>query len=856
MIPLHLRLKGFLSYQEAVELDFSGFNLACISGHNGAGKSSLLDAITWALFGQARKRDDSVINARAKTAEVTFDFEYENNTYRIVRAKPRDKTGLLEFMVQTQSADGQAAGWKSLTEKSLRDTEARIQHILHMDYDTFINASFFLQGRADQFSQQRPGDRKRILSSILGLDAWEDYRERAAQKRKGAENSIASLDGQAREIRAELEEAPQRRARLAELEAEVERLAGARRTQGELVDNLRRLAAALAEQKRMVDTLRAAYEGASLTLDRTAQLLAAREAEMTVTAARLAHAAEIEAAYQNWQAAREALQRWDSLAQQFHEHDQARAGWVLAVETARSRLEQERLSLQKEQAAAGLAEREAESAAARLQTLEAELSGLRERMQEKEQHENALRETHQAQAELKAENQRLREEMDELRRRLDRVTEAGVGDCPVCGRPLAVEDIGRLQEELNQAGQQRGDRYRANQARLGELQEQAKACEQALAALAAVENELRRQERAEGQLSLVMTQQRRTVEEWQAGGAPRLAELERRLAENAVEPEIQEQIAALDAQLLALGYDAAAHEAARQMELAGRSAEAELRDLEAARSALTPLEREVAGLRTQREAQSAEKERAEAAYRQAEEAFRAAAAMPDLNQAEQQLYALQEQENRQRMALGGARQKVEVLAQLNARLDDLRGQTEGLNRLVMRCKMLERAFSKDGVPALLIEQALPEIEVQANELLDRLSGGSMSVRFATQKDYKDKNREDKKETLDILISDENGTRDYEMFSGGEAFRVNFAIRLALSRVLAQRAGARLQTLVIDEGFGSQDALGRQRLVEAISTVQGDFAKILVITHLDELKEAFPTRIEVEKTPTGSSVRVV
>jgi exonuclease SbcC len=131
----------------------------------------------------------------------------------------------------------------------------------------------------------------------------------------------------------------------------------------------------------------------------------------------------------------------------------------------------------------------------------------------------------------------------------------------------------------------------------------------------------------------------------------------------------------------------------------------------------------------------------------------------------------------------------------------------------------------------------------------------MSVRFATQAAYKDRRREDLKETLDILISDGAGTRDYEMFSGGEAFRVNFAIRLALSEVLSQRAGARLQTLVIDEGFGSQDAQGRQRLIEAINLVRQDFAKILVITHIDELKDAFPMRIEVEKTPHGSSVRI-
>ena len=79
---------------------------------------------------------------------------------------------------------------------------------------------------------------------------------------------------------------------------------------------------------------------------------------------------------------------------------------------------------------------------------------------------------------------------------------------------------------------------------------------------------------------------------------------------------------------------------------------------------------------------------------------------------------------------------------------------------------------------------------------------------------------------------------------------------ALSEMLAQRAGARLQTLVIDEGFGSQDALGRQRLIEAINLVKDDFAKILVITHIDDLKDAFQNRIEVEKTERGSVIRVL
>ena len=228
----------------------------------------------------------------------------------------------------------------------------------------------------------------------------------------------------------------------------------------------------------------------------------------------------------------------------------------------------------------------------------------------------------------------------------------------------------------------------------------------------------------------------------------------------------------------------------------------------------------------------------------------------NLDEAERALRDLQEQVNRLNQEVGAARQKVSVLDELRKRKADFSSTREALALQIAHHKTLERAFGKDGVPALLIEQALPEIESKANELLDRLSDGQMSIRFVTQAEYKDKKRDDLKETLDIQISDAAGMRDYEMYSGGEAFRVNFAIRLALSEVLAQRKGARLQTLVIDEGFGSQDVQGRQRLIEAINLVRNDFAKILVITHLDELKDAFPTRIEVEKTDRGSTVHVI
>ncbi len=183
MIPIKLTITGFLSYRDTVELDFTSFDLACISGPNGAGKSSLLDAFTWALFGQARKRDESLINLQSSAAEVTLIFEYEGNTYKAQRTLPKGKTTSLEFQIREPS-DGK---WKTLTGHTLRDTQAYIERTLRLDYETFVNASFFLQGKADQFTQQKASDRKRILGSILGLEVWETYKDRVNSRRKTVE---------------------------------------------------------------------------------------------------------------------------------------------------------------------------------------------------------------------------------------------------------------------------------------------------------------------------------------------------------------------------------------------------------------------------------------------------------------------------------------------------------------------------------------------------------------------------------------------------------------------------------------------------------------------------------------------
>jgi exonuclease SbcC len=874
MIPLQLRISGFLSYHEPVEIDFTTLELACIAGPNGAGKSSLLDAITWALFGQARKRDESIIHLHpeVKGAEVCFIFAYEGNLYRVQRTAPRGKTVLLEFHIlqdegrTTNDERGILSSsvfrhpsnkWKPLTERTLRETQARIEETLRLDYETFVNASFFLQGKADQFTQQRPGDRKRILGTILGLEIWEVYRQRAAERRKGVEAEIGALDGRLHEIGAELAEEAPRRSRLKELEADLERIGASRRTQEAALENIRKTAATLAEQARLVEALARQAEAAEQRLSELEGRLQARRKEQETHAGLLARAPAIEAAYAAWLQAKEDIEYWDLVSRRFRDQERLRQGPLDEINAERARLLQEQQILTGQRSAVNGQESELPGLCLQIAEARKSLLQAEQKLAGRPALEARLQEARQAMADARAENPRLKLEMDSLKERIDRLGHIEGATCPLCGQALGAEHRDHLVEELTAQGRDLGDRFRANKTRLQELERSVRDLEFQVADLAVVETNLRTQTRTADQLADRIEAIQAQQAEWGRSGAPRLEEIAHALESETFAPEARRRLAEVDAELKAIGYDAAAHDAARKAESSGRPADTEQRSLEKARAALAPLEREIIELELQRAGQKAEVERQRREHD--EWAARLAAAQaeaPDLDAAERSLYLLQEQENRLRMEVGAARQKVEILKDLKVRRGTLEAQREALARQAGQYRQLERAFGKDGVPALLIEQALPQIEAKANEVLDRLSGGGMSVRFITQAAYKDKKRDDLKETLDIQISDGTGTRDYELYSGGEAFRVNFAVRLALSEVLAQRAGARLQTLVIDEGFGSQDAQGRQRLIEAINLVRQDFAKILVITHIDELKDAFPTRIEVEKTPRGSIVRVV
>jgi DNA repair protein SbcC/Rad50 len=858
MIPVRLRIEGFLSYRQPVELNFTGFDLACISGPNGAGKSALLDAITWALFGRARKYDESVINTHpsVEAAEVTLDFDYEGNRYRVQRTNPRGKTSVVEFLIRSQ-VEGQAARWKPLTERTLRETDHKIENTLRMNFETFTNASFFLQGKADQFATARPGERKRILSNILGLEVWDSYREEASLRRRGTEKQVKELDGRLSEIQTELDEGPQREADLKSLEKRLEELARQREARAKDLENVKALHLSLEEQRKLVNTLKNQLNNAEAQRERIDATLSERQEEKAGYDAVLEKSEEIEKAYKDWQAARQELEAMEEVAEAYRQHEALRHEPLGIIQAEAARLAQEKESLEARRAELLQKEGAEQELQSQLKAWQEKIKSAEENLARREALDEEIRNLQAKQAEAKAENPRLKKEMDDLRSRLNHLEAAEEPVCPVCEQPLSEVERKALIQEYYQEGESRRDRYYENKELLDNFEANLRKLGSEMADLKGVEAALREANRQVDQTENLLAALKVEKEAWEETGAARLAELAQILAEEAFAPAARARLKEIEEEMTALGYDVQAHERLRQAEGAGREVEADLRALEGARAALAPITREIESLQSQLVAQSEAVRTLSEEHDEAAAKLAAAEAnLPDLNTAEEELHNIQEQENRLRMSVGGARQKVAVLETLEARKAGLQETREGLTQRIADLKRLERAFGKDGVPALLIEQALPEIEETTNDLLTRLTNGRMSFSFLTQREFKDANREDLKETLDMVISDSVGERDYEMFSGGEAFRVNFSIRLALSEVLAKRASARLQTLVIDEGFGSQDAEGRQRLVEAINLVRDDFEKILVITHLEELKEAFPTRIEVEKTLQGSQVRVV
>jgi exonuclease SbcC len=847
MIPVRLEIKNFLAYRSPDPLRFDGIHLACLTGPNGAGKSSLLDAITWALWGEARaKTDEALIHLGQNDMSVQLDFEQEGTHYRVLRQRTRKgRTGKLEVF---SIVDGTLT---TLTRSSMRETQEWINRLLRLDYQTFVHSAFLQQGKADAFTTRPPNQRKQILSDILGLEVWETYEAAAKERLKSITSELAVIEVRLREIDDELLKEPQLRQVLAEAEAAQQQAEAALREAEFRQNELAHVPGALkAAAERLAESERRLRERQS-DLDALHADIAAQEARVASYEAILIQQSDIEAGYTALQSAQEidsalgdklqALRRLEKREFELtQELDQQRAALQAEISGCAATIaELERAAGQ--DVAGELAEVQAELA--ELQALEVERAAL----QEQTAQWGELR------AELDATNRVLRGEMNELKDRITRLEASTEPACPLCGQPLTDPHRAQIIAELTAEGTARGDTYRANSRRAQTLENDIAAARARLAELDGLLKRLPTLMERGGTLQAQIDAANDAairLEQEQA----RLDAAQALLNSDSFAPEVRAQLAALHEERAALGYDQAQHDTARQQLKQLREFERRQAELNLAREALPVAQAALdsSRLRLERTQQAITQET------QAAAALRAEIAQLEVQVKE---YHLRQQEaNRQRtlerqqyQRLINAQQELNTLDQQRQRKAEFEARREARRHEEGLYKELVLAFSKKGVPAMIIEAVVPELEQTANDLLHRMTGGRMSLRFMTQRDKL--SGEGAIETLDIDIADELGTRSYELYSGGEAFRIDFAVRVALSQLLARRAGAHLRTLFIDEGFGTQDEDGRSKLVEAIIAVQDSFDLILVITHIDELRDSFPVHVVVEKTASGSRVSV-
>ena len=847
MIPQTLSLTNFMCYRQAA-LDFAGIRIACLAGENGAGKSALLDAITWALWGRSRaKRDDELIHLGEDEMAVEFAFDLGEQTYRVLRQRKAGKRGstLLDFQVQDLGR------WRSIAESGVRATQATIERVLQIDYETFVNSAFLRQGRADEFTVKTPAERKRVLGEILGLDRWTVYEERAKERLRAIQTEAEVIDLRLREIDAELARRSEYEAELQVAQVAVAELSAAFREAQAAYGQIETARAELRHVEARAAELAARIAQAERELERLSEERAERQKRLIEYEDLLAQADEVEAGYAAYQQAVERERKLGAKLRRSVELNERRAALEVRLSEVRHRLEAER-----EVVAQRVADLESrlpdEPLLTEHEEVQAQLAHLAQLLESREAAREDLSRIAEDQAGLRARNEALWAEMDALKEKITLLERAGA-ECPLCEQPLTDGHRLRLLDQFQTDGRARGNAYRANQATARELVERARALEGQIADSDQLLRDLPALQRQQAALAERVEQGR------QAAGALEAAQVElsavvQRLTVGEYAPQVRAELARVLAQAEELGYDTEAHETARQAVAEGQifaerkarlnAAQAGIEDEQVALQRLEEVEQQA------RERTATDQARREEVIGKAEELRERLKEAPAI---EAELQRVRGEEAAARQRLGAAQQRLEACKTLDRqRADKLKRQGELATEKSIY-EELRTAFGVRGVPAMIIEAAVPEIEVEANRLLARMTGGRMHVRFDTQRETQ---AGEVRETLEIKIADELGTREYSLYSGGEAFRVNFAVRIALSKILARRAGAQLQTLVIDEGFGTQDARGRERLVEAINAIQDDFARVLVITHIDELKDAFPARLEVTKTPDGSVVEVV
>ncbi len=834
MKPLRIIIKDFGAISFA-DIDLTGITVAAIAGPNGAGKSTAFTiAPMFALFGTTKPGTsaDDMVRTGTTEAFITFDFEHHGDLWRVMRTRSTKGKGKTTLELQRRSGEL----WAAESGATIAETQKKIVDLINLDEETFLASSMIMQGKANEFTSRPAGQRKAILAQILQLDQYDTLQERARAKVTAVNMDLAGIRGKVADIDGRLAGRPA---------LEGDKLATEVKL-AEYGDAITKGEAHLQKAQTELATITARAEQA----DKIREQAAAAGVDVeTKTAERGRQAERLEKA-------NNMLAQEFTILEKAAEHDRTRdeITALRALKEQQKTLAAEGNRIKAEQA----------EVATLLETAENQVAEINDTLAAKPQLETAAAEYTKAAADL-AEYAGRRQRHDELNRSLIEVQ----GKIETAQKTFEAEQktLAREIELLTQSTERLKDAKcvdieRAECAFLADAKE-------AASKLPELEN--RYKNRINALAKDLEAERDLLLEKIDAVGfdAAEHARLQQLVADLQPKAERFAKLESLEplrqswetqrADLLKRKADLETRfdEAARQYrELTGKL-EA-LPSLEASLATLEPWVKSREQLPVARQVQETSGEaivrldgEIAAATSRAEELQKEIDAIGDIDQVKR---ATENQVTNFSNMLGGYRKAhtewTATLGGLQARLDAidkdeaqrriLAAEMEPLAKQLTRWQTLVKAFGRDGIPALIIENAVPELERIANDILGQMSGGRNFLRFDTQKELK--SRDGMAETLEIIVGDWAGERKYETFSGGEQLRIDFAIRFALAELLTRRAGNKIDWLVIDEGFGSQSEDYLPLVIDAVKEVTSRFGMVIVISHVRAVQEAFDQKI--------------
>jgi len=792
-VKLHrLRLVNFRQHADT-EIAF-GDGITGIIGPNGSGKTSLLEAIAWAIYGNpaARGDKDSIRNLRAKARapmRVELEFSLGNRTY-VVERKLNEAT-LHENGI--------------VVANSIKEVTARLQRVLGMTHDEFFNTYFTGQKELAVLADATRPERAAFLSRVLRHEQLTIAQERVRERRNALGHEVDGLEtGLPPQSELEKErkvtEARLSEARKAATAATTER----QKAQQTLAEEEPRWQQWVERRERTLSLhgdLRVAEQGVVVArqefqrLDKElAEALAARE-ELRKLDADVAPVTRLKAELVEL----ERLHREDAARRE----DQAK----ITEQTRNLNLLDRRIG--------ELAEVEAE-----LERVTAQAHELKERLAAADK----IAEEHQAtwvreKEYASTKRAELLKQHDEVKDHRDKILRLGPeGECPTCRRPLGAEHdavLGVLDRQL-EAIIEDGKYFKQ---RIEQLSEAPAPVTEAETARDALREEVRLASERDGTLR-EQSRERARLQKERAGLARRTEEMERRVAarDGGYNADRHNDVRAELARLEPVALQAAALKARADR------AEALVSEAEIAEKALSAREEQVKQLGEAVKEQGFSEPKFQAArerHDRAAHALRAAELAVAESRGELVAAETAVRETERRVTERAARERT-----IGERKIELRLHHE-----------LDRAFS--DLRAALNEAMRPEISTLASAFLSDLT----DARY---------DEVDLDENYQVVVLDEGVPKP--VISGGEEDIANLVLRLAISQMIAERAGQPLSLLVLDEIFGSLDESRRQHVLGLLRRIGDRFPQVILITHIEQVRDGLDRVIRVTyDATTGTSV---